>query len=274
MDALPDTDPATDDRACYEPAEILASLTRQSDLVGISEPLPTRLDLSDITRLPQLFQPRSISENHITDLVRAIERFGALDPVTVIRIGQQFILIDGHHRLEAYQRAKQTSAIPVSYFTGTPEEAVLEAGEANSKAKLPMMPQERQDHAWRLVLLDRHSKSQISRASGTSSTQVANMRKVRRELAASAYDHEHWWQARKAAQGPEDEISDDDREQWKADMAEDFANRLAREFSTKLADRPEIAAMALSAYFGRRLPEVVRELRDYLRDQEDEESEF
>jgi len=48
------------------------------------------------------------------------------------------------------------------------------------------------------------------------------------------------------------------------ELADDFADRLAKTFSTKLAQQPEVAAMALASYFGRRLPEVVRELVSYV----------
>jgi ParB-like chromosome segregation protein Spo0J len=71
-------------------------------------------------------------------LVRAIKARGDVEAVTVIQVGDKAVLIDGHHRVAAYGLAKATSAVPVKYFEGTLEEAVLEAGSANSKAKLPM----------------------------------------------------------------------------------------------------------------------------------------
>ncbi len=264
-----------DEGGSFAPAERLAELMAESSGTSPAEPLD-RLSLQDITSVPELFQPRGMSERHISDLVRAIQNAGEVDPVTVMQIGQRVILIDGHHRIEAYQQAGRTSDIPVRYFGGTLEEAVLEAGQANSKAKLPMTSQERHDYAWRLVLLGKHSKADIARASGISSSSVANMRRVRKELGDHAVEYRSWWQARERAQGAGNEVLDEDREQWKEELAERFADQLARSFSTKLAHHPEVAAMALAAYFGRRLPEVVMELNSYLpdRDEDDREDEF
>ncbi|MGN6769976.1 MAG: ParB/RepB/Spo0J family partition protein [Rhizobiaceae bacterium] len=247
----------------FEPARLLAELVEAA-----KEEQPNvraeRLALSDITTMPDLFQPRGMDEKHIGDLVRAIRASGDLDPVTVITIGQRAILIDGHHRIEAYQRAGIHVGIPVQYFDGSPQEAVLHAGIANSKAKLPMANRERQDYAWRLVLIGTHSKAEIHEASGISPSQVGNMRVVRRKLGPDAQNYASWWQARLKADGGATEMTEDDREKWKEDMANDFADRLAKTFSSKLSHRPDIAAMALSAYFGRRLPELFKELREFV----------
>ncbi|TIU32968.1 MAG: hypothetical protein E5W38_10905 [Mesorhizobium sp.] len=134
-----------------------------------------------------------------------------------------------------------------------------------------MSTQERQNYAWRLVLLGTHSKARIARAAGVSEAQVANMRVVRKALGRDAIDFQSWWLARTNAKGPVEQMDEEDREQWKEELADRFADRLAKEFSTTLADRPEIAAMALNAYFGRRLPEVVAELRSFLPDEDNDE---
>jgi ParB-like chromosome segregation protein Spo0J len=247
----------------FEPAQLLAELVATAAGNGAHR-RPDRLSRDAITVMPELFQPRGMSEKHIGDLIKAIERFGEVEPLTVLPMGATAILVDGHHRLAAYEKAEKVAAIPVRYFEGSPEEAVLEAGNANSRAKLPMTTQERQNYAWRLVLLDTHSKAKIARAAGVSQAQVAKMRVVRKALGEDAYEFASWWLARNHANGPVEEMGDDDREQWKQDLADRFADRLVKEFSTKLADRPEVAAMALSTYFGRRLPEVVNELMSFL----------
>jgi len=253
--------------SAFEPVRLLAELVDAAKGEQ-RHTQPDRLAMSEITRMPDLFQPRGMSEKHIGDLVRAIKIAGELDPLTVLAIGQRAILVDGHHRIEAYDRAGILADIPVKYFPGTPQEAVLEAGMANSKAKLPMSGQERQDYAWRLVLLGKHSKAEIATASGASTSQVANMRTVKRKLGQSAFGYQSWWRARLDAQGGADELSEDDREEWKREMAGNFADRLAKEFSTKLAEKPEIAAMAFDTYFGRRLPELVQVLRAYVAEDE------
>lgn len=228
---------------------------------------PPELRLEDIETVPDLFQPRGgISERHVSDLIKAIKAVGALDPVTVMVVGNRTILIDGHHRIEAYGAAKWAAPVPVRYFVGTPEEAVLVAGEANSKAKLPMDNTDRQNFAWRLVLIDRHSKAAVAKASGISEAQVSIMRRAKKALGEQARDHASWFRARLAANGKDHVFNadDDERKQWMEQVADRYADELTKKFSTKLALNPEVAAMALASYFGRKLPEVYGFLREHL----------
>ncbi|MGX5804817.1 ParB/RepB/Spo0J family partition protein [Bradyrhizobium sp. Arg314] len=232
---------------------------------------PPALRLGDIEKVPDLFQPRGgISERHVCELVKAIKVVGALDPVTIMVVGQRFILIDGHHRIEAYRAVRWADPVPVRYFEGTPEEAVLVAGEANSKAKLPMDNTDRQNFAWRLVLIDRHSKAAVAKASGISEGQVAIMRRAKRTLGEQAGDYVSWFRARLAANGHDLVCTrdNDEREQWMYQLADRYADELAKKFSTKLALNPEVAAMALASYFGRKLPEVYGFLREHLDEDE------
>jgi hypothetical protein len=224
---------------------------------------PALLQVDRITVLPDLFQPRSMNEKHIEDLARIIKTTGKIDPVTVMKLGDRVVLIDGHHRLEASRKALVPD-VAVTYFTGAPEDAVLEAGRSNSKVKLPMSNHERQDYGWRLVLLDRHSKAQIMAASGISHGQVATMRKVRKVLGNDAFTFTSWFRARAHARGTPDEMGEEDREQWKVELAQRWADGMAKQFSTEMANRPEVAAMALATYFGRRLPQVVGELQAFV----------
>lgn len=258
-----------DEGQLFAPAERLAELMAEAGTTP-SGKAPDRLHLQAITTIPELFQPRGMSNRHISDLVRAIENNGEVDPMTVMQIGKRVVLIDGHHRIEAYRQAGRTLSIPVRYFEGTLEEAVLEAGQANSKVKLPMTSQERHDYAWRLVLLGKHSKTDVARGSGISPSSVANMRKVKKGLGQEAFDCGSWWQARERAQGRGHEMSEEDREKWKEEWADRVADQLAKMFSTKLTNHPEVAAMALATYFGRRLPEVVNELQHHLPEPDDD----
>ncbi|TIW61018.1 MAG: hypothetical protein E5V49_13070 [Mesorhizobium sp.] len=176
---------------------------------AVTGPFDLRFD--DIEAVPQLFQPRGgISERHVSELVKAIKAVGALYPVTVMVVGNRTILIDGHHRMEACGAAQWVDMVPVSYFNGTPEEAVLVAGEANSKAKLPMDNTDRQNFAWRLVLIDRHSKAAVAKASGTSEAQVSIMRRAKKTHGEQAKDHASWFRARLAANGRHQALNNDD----------------------------------------------------------------
>ncbi len=255
----------------FEPARLLAEIAEAGSADG---PHPDRLPVEAIAVKPELFQPRGVSEKHISDLVKAIKAVGDLEAVIVLPAKPKPILIDGHHRIEAYKQAGRTEAIPVVYFEGTPQDAVLEAGQANSKAKLPMVNAERQDYAWRLVLLGHYSKAQIARAAGIAPSQVANMRKVWKLLGREAFDLDSWFRARRKAQGQTDDLNEAEREEWMQQQAARYADAMAKAFSTRLADRPQIAAMALAHYFGRRLPLVYTELAQYVPDDDEDTDDF
>lgn len=278
MDAInptPTEEDATAAVSTFEPAQMLAQLLSASKATT-SENRPERLPLQSISRMPELFQPRGgVDEKHVDDLMKAVKAMGILDPVTVLAVGERAVLMDGHHRLEAYERAGKTVDIPVAYFDGTPQEAVLAAGEANSKAKLPMTSQERQDYAWRLILIGLYSKAKVAQASGVSQPQVAIMRRARKDLGEDAEGYKSWFKARYAWKKKDEQaFSEDDTEQWKQQVADRYADTLVRTFSMRLANNPEIAAMALAAYFGRRLPEIVNELRGFLPEDDGEEDDF
>jgi len=262
------------DDVTFEPSELLAKLKAQANTEPVPQALPDRLPLSAIATETALFQPRGLAENHVHDLTRVAKSGRLFDPLLVIQIGGTAYLVDGHHRREAYLNAKVTQPIPVTYFAGSVEEAVLEAGRANSKAKQPMTNTERQDFAWRLVRLGTYTRNQVAEAAGVSVRQVATMRDVLKQLGEEAFDHESWWKAREAASGKESPSfdSDDEHEEWLESTASDLARRMRKEFTGKLIANPELAARTLSIYFGRKLPDVLRELRQYVPEEQDDEN--
>lgn len=262
-----------DEKPEFEPLELLKRLEAQA-----RQPAPAvlsdKLAWKDIRQEPGLFQARGgeLYEPHLSDLASAIGREGRLDPVEVIQIGPQAVLIEGHHRMEAYRRAKVTEGIPVVYFKGTVEDAVAESGRANTRAKLPMPLRERNDYAWKLVKLGRHSIKETATAANISERQVAIMRKVAKALGDRVFEFEGWMLALQASKGiapltwEPDEI-----EARKEALAQEYAERLSKAFYTKLTNNPEIAARALALHFGDKLGEVFRELEGYVGQREDEE---
>lgn len=257
----------------YELAKTLERLEAEAR-VGASGSRPVRVPVSEIETLPELFQPRGrveLDEHHVGELERGLKISGDLDPILVKWIDAKAHLIDGHHRLEAYRRSGDGRLIPVRAFDGSVKEAVLEAGRANSRAKLPMSPKERQSYAWRLVLLGGYTKSKTAEAAGISERQVAIMRDAKRKLGGDAFDCRDWWRAKRMADGiSTTSRTEDEEEAWLEQQAEHFAARLAEAFSTKLAANPEMAARALSIYFGRNLGRVVAELREMVPELEDD----
>lgn len=267
------TEATSDEKPEFEPLELLTRLEEQAQQPAPAV-LPDKLAWKDIHQEPALFQARGgeLYEPHLSDLASAIGREGRLDPVEVIQVGQQAVLIEGHHRMEAYRRANVTEGVPVVYFTGTVEEAVAESGRANSRAKLPMPLRERNDYAWKLVKLGRHSIKETASAANISERQVAIMRKVAKALGDGVFGYERWMAALRASKGiapltwEPDEI-----EARKEAQAQEYAERLSKAFYNKLTNNPEIAARALALHFGDKLGEVCRELASYVGEPTDEE---
>ncbi len=249
--------PNTEDDDQYALKKLVDELKTQ-DKDTPKRRLPKRLKLSAIECLPELFQMRLLNEQHIGDLVRAIKTHKQLEAVTVRAVGSKFILIDGHHRCTAYGRAGVTKDIPVQHYSGSIADAVLAAGRANSKAKLPMTTAQRQDFAWRLVLLDAYSKKGIVEAACVGDGQVAKMRRAKIKLGAEAHRHTRWWSAMRAANGSESVEVDDD---WLESQALHYAERLRKEFKDKLASNPDMAARVLALHFGNNLGGLVAALR-------------
>ena len=235
------------------------------------------LPVSAIDVVEALFQPRPVAEWHISPMISAIKAGRGLPPLLVYRVGSRTLLLDGHHRREAYRRAKFAKPVPVEFFEGTPREAVLEARARNSTPKLPMSGAERMNDAWRLVKLGGLSKAQISKAANVSDGIVATMRRALKTLSTEdAEGCRTWREARDRAQGKEGwtAMKDNEREARLEAIAEDWTSRLGRTFGTKLSRQPEIAAKALADYFGRNLPEMVRYLREHLPEADADELEF
>src|SRR5262245_29000352 len=100
--------------------EALADAERRLDLKGYT---PTKeLSVKQIKTMPMLFQARefigvdkennraTVDEEHVKSLKRATEIYGDIEPPLVIRLkGTGFVIVDGHHTLEAYKKAKRTT---------------------------------------------------------------------------------------------------------------------------------------------------------------------
>jgi hypothetical protein len=76
---------------------------------------------------------------------------GTLPPLLVYPIGDAYYVIDGHHRLAAYDTARCKGAILAHVFSGTLSEAERAALRSNNKNKLPMTQADKITAAWRLV---------------------------------------------------------------------------------------------------------------------------
>jgi hypothetical protein len=218
--------------------------------------------VSAITTLDNLFQPRTITNWHVSDLVRAVKAKRVIAPLLVLRIGERGFLLDGHHRLAAYKQVDTKQRVPCEFFDGTVAQAVLEARRRNSETKLAMSTTQKLDDAWKLVKMVRagegkteyhFSKAEIVAAGDVARGTVTNMRKAleiigRTEARAIAV----WEVARKLAVGKTGAgtMTPDEMEERKRQMVEDWVGRLRRAFGQRFGKDTELAADVLHRYLG------------------------
>jgi ParB-like nuclease family protein len=94
----------------------IRSNVSEVDLLGIEKKQKRRADrpqalaLADINVADKVFQWRNRDENlaqsahHLKELARVLEATKKpLDPIVVTAVEDRFFLLEGHHRLEAYQ---------------------------------------------------------------------------------------------------------------------------------------------------------------------------
>lgn len=167
------------------------------------------ISVSKIEVDPELFQPRFVgmdsdgiqSKDHVFDLSKRLEREGSLDPILVLPVGDQAIVIDGHHRLEAYKKAKK-SKIKALIFDGEPHTAKLESALENHKARLQMSGQEKTQTAWNFVRQGMisesppkwvYSENEIIKATNASDGTIKKMRTIFKEFQSKGMDVPDSW---------------------------------------------------------------------------------
>jgi ParB-like nuclease domain len=174
--------------------EALEDAERRLDTKGHT---PTvELPVKKVKTLPVLFQPRefigvdaknnraTVDEQHVKSLKRAVEIYGELEAPLVIKLDTGFVIVDGHHTLEAYKEAKKTE-VKCKWFLGTVREAMDESMRRNGKDKKALRQAERMQEGWKRVLLSngrehapRWTAKQIEDVCGVSVRQVKEMRSV------------------------------------------------------------------------------------------------
>ena len=83
------------------------------------------LPLWSIRTIPEVFQVRDPNEadsvRHIADLAGVIKAQGSVDPISVWWSGAEWVCVDGHHRLAAYEKAG-AEQVKVKVEVGTPQD--------------------------------------------------------------------------------------------------------------------------------------------------------
>lgn len=158
---------------------------------------PSRLHHGQVDLEPVVFQPRmfrgtiGLSEAHIEVMMHAIRHApgNLIDPVEVWWTGKRWVIVDGHHRLLAYQRLasipskKRIDAeMNVMVFEGSLGQAMCRSAATNSKDKLPMQSADKTEVAWRLVCMDESSIKEIAESAETAKRTISYMRDVLKNL--------------------------------------------------------------------------------------------
>ena len=216
----------------------------------------------DIHTKPELFQPRifshglhEVDEAHVKKLMRRMGTVGELDPVVVVKLGERWVCVDGHHRLEAYTRLKWQEPIKSTWFPGDIREALDLAVISNEVVKLEIPDGDRFEVAWQRVVLGWGSKADIARIADVSQRLVGNMRAVKAQYEK---DDEFGRKFRKDLGGPLQEAT------WmrtrmtrdgitpgqidKHEAAVKLAKVLSSRMHRKLSEDPEVTARALALY--------------------------
>lgn len=243
-----------------------------------SAPDVTELAINDIEIIEAVFQHRSGNQagsgQHIDALLKSLRnrKRVALDPLVVFWVGDSWVLVDGHHRLHAYEAHERTEPVPVKVFQGTLDEAICEALRGNSRDKLSMGRREKSEAAWRLVIGTSLRTFQIVESSTMSKVTIYKMNKARDEIRQKWPDTTlaslSWEDAKnyKGMASPEQEFD----EEWQEKQAKDLADRLVRTFGSELRRQPEIFWRAIEIYDGR----LMDQLKESLGVAEDDEPDF
>lgn len=236
-----------------------------------------KVRLKEIRPDPARFQIRAIKDTdrgHVDDLMKAIRQGDKLPPIVVwddLADGNVYVL-DGQHRLIAMRKLGRATT-HVRVFSGDERAARRHAFECNKGARLAVTNRDRQDAAWALVC-DwteeggyAHTVPQTAKATGVSTSQVDNMRKVRVAL-ESAGDAMpvSWAFAHMKAKGLA--TVTDMTEEERDEMTDEQANELlaaSGDLITKLGRKnPDAVARALrKALLGTDFYEVRNRMSDF-----------
>ncbi|SPF79172.1 hypothetical protein ALP8811_03110 [Aliiroseovarius pelagivivens] len=246
--------------------------------------------LSSLSVEPLVFQHREDGpgdmwghELHLDNLKQAIKREPGhrLDPIVIWQCGPDFIVIDGHFRVEAYRqyaRDKKTQPkrfkVPCQVFHGGPLEALDRSITLNKKVSSPLTKTELSNAAWQRICLSwdgegwSTSKKQLIALGLVADNTIARMRRTFMKLLKSGKVttedcHGMTWQDAEAAlKGIDGEdVKDwwDDDERWDAGVQE-LADRLSRTFGSILREAPLFTLAAFERYS----PQLVAAWEEYM----------
>lgn len=249
----------------------------------IGKPMPAKkpqwLEPHRIKLRTDVFQQRSplqaASAAHVRELAgKAKASADGLDPIKVWWDGKHWVCIDGHHRHRAYMEAGMgREAVRVEVFEGSPQQALKESAQANTKDKLPMRKAEKTNAAWHLVVAGEGlTQTEQADASGISRRMVVSMHGAKRTLLARGVQDIgdlSWEKARRLAAGDDSEMLE-----WDPDRIEEEARKVAeklhKHLGPKAARQVEVFARALEMYSERLAADLAEHWREMHEEAEEE----
>jgi hypothetical protein len=201
------------------------------------------------------YDPRS-KARHIAALLHALSiRDQPFDPLLIFPAAGRYFVIDGHHRLAAYERADWKRLIPVEVFNGSLADARMAALCSNSKDKLAMSRVEKSNAAWRLVAEDRpqltdlglayqRSQQQLTDLGLVSPSTIKTMRRQMHKIVEAGEDplSMDWERARLWPDKPDGYDPD-----WRDEKVQELVQRLIDSgLATEFNKYPDFAVEALS----------------------------
>lgn len=224
---------------------------------------PKALPLDELTTERGAFQMREEENDRwVADLHKHLcKGTGPLDPLLIWWTGRRWVVMDGHHRLEAYRKHAEGKVkyrkIPVKASQAVdPTEAMIEANQENAKDKLNTTPEDKSRQAWFFVIEGiGGSVREVAKATGTSKSTVGRMREAKTKLQARGFSKDRlmglpWSVASELAKDKPvfDGVSMMSEDSQLHAEGERWAKRLRVEFAGKLNDAPDVAALMLLAY--------------------------
>jgi hypothetical protein len=242
---------------------------------------------------------RTLDTKHVNALVVRIRRKGDMDPPLVVKLetvnqdtgevdGHEWVVVDGHHRLAAYRKAKHTEAIRCQWFSGSVREAMDASVHRNEKIHLPIEQGDKHEAAWTRTLLDwdgktwTSSKQDVVKLTGCSERMVAYMRQVVKRH----HDYAHHGIVHPDGERLHTMLGPDlSRHPWskvnrarlgmteKQESMDDFAAKLSRQLNSRMpilrTANPEATARALWLFDKDLCPKLVQALQAVIAEEQE-----
>ncbi|OAN84403.1 hypothetical protein A8B78_07045 [Jannaschia sp. EhC01] len=220
------------------------------------------LRLSHIATRPDDFQfpTLQLDPYHVEQLLAAYQGgadFGRID-VWKDPEGSGYIVLDGHHRLVVYRRARHTPSVKVTIHAGPYHRVRLVALTENTIARLPMTQKERSNAAWALVAgqtVDgdpkRYSKRELAALCKVAPRTIATMRETAKLLLGREETlPTSWGMAMHCRRNGGGEMDEDARMDWTQTKVDEIDEEIGEAISRYAHRYPEAFQQVLEQRMG------------------------